>query len=157
MHCHSIFVVRGGKTLWDWQKNESTIQRRVLHKGKCTNGWKGNKLAEQEPMMMSWAIQPLHKWWTMLNKLMIWFKMTDCCHQNRQKLDMSCGSIYSIDHEGLRPSQNLCKVDAKTAYKWELACMETWWNICSNIMNKERLSCNGLSRVTKHGCTTVNL
>jgi len=44
------------------------MKKTVLHKGRCTSGWKGPKVAEHVTSMnTAWAIWPLHKWQTMLN------------------------------------------------------------------------------------------
>jgi hypothetical protein len=63
--------------------NASKIHRRILaqYEGRCTNGWKGSKLAEQaSSMKTTWAGQPPHEEHTILTKLMFWFRRMDYFH-----------------------------------------------------------------------------
>jgi len=54
------------------------MKKTVSHKGRCTKGWKGSKVAEQASLMKTaWAFWLLYEKQTMLNKLMLWLKRTD--------------------------------------------------------------------------------
>jgi hypothetical protein len=43
------------------------------------------------------------------------------------------------------------KKQLRDGHAWKCEC-----NFCRDIVNKERLSCSGLSQAMKLGCTTVN-
>jgi hypothetical protein len=88
----------------DSYKNVSTIWRKLLCKGRCTNGWKYSKVPEQALLMeTTWAIWP-----HFTNDSVEW--VDALVHEDRQitvtdianKLDISFWSSYSIIHEDLR-------------------------------------------------------
>jgi len=107
-------------------------------------------------MKTTWATLPLHELQTVLNMLMLWFKsrVTDIVN----KSDISCGSSYSSSartSDIMEFVQGGCQSSLQmntTGHAWKCAC-----NFCSDIMKEERLSCNELSQVMKHGCITMNL
>jgi len=75
------------------------------------------------------------------------------------KLDVICGSAYTIIHEDLLGYQKICA-------RWMPKQLTVSTNghirkcVCSfysDITKKERFFCNGLSQVMKHGCTIMNL
>jgi hypothetical protein len=72
MCCHSIFVVRGGKTLRDSQKNVSTTRRKLNYAKEGASMGGRDPSAEQVSLMQTaQAVQPLHKWQTTLNEVIL--------------------------------------------------------------------------------------
>jgi len=79
------------------------MEKAVLHKGRCTDGLKGSKMAEQASLMKTaWTIQPHHKWQKMLNQLMLWFRTMHVIVTDTAKLDISCRSAYFMIHKDFR-------------------------------------------------------
>jgi len=123
------------------------MEKIVLHK-RCTNGWKAYK----------W--QNKCNWWRPLGQSdhfingrhTEWISVT-----NIAKLNISCGSAYSIIHKDLRYHKICARwVPKQLTQDRKRVHVESAYNFCSNII-KERLSCNGLSQAMKHGYTTMNL
>jgi hypothetical protein len=74
------------------------------------------------------------------------------------KLDISCGSAYSVIYEDLSIIefvQGGCHISlwmSINGHAWKRAC-----NFCRDTMKKARLSFNGLLQAMQHRCTTMNL
>jgi desulfoferrodoxin (superoxide reductase-like protein) len=67
---YSYFVVIGGKTHQDSQKNVSTIWRKLYYAEECVPmSGKVLKWLKSSLMKTAQAVQPLHEQWTLLNKL----------------------------------------------------------------------------------------
>jgi hypothetical protein len=79
-----------------------------------------------------------------------WITVTDIAN----KLEISCGSAYSIIHEDKICGRWVPKQltdEHRQRHMFKCVC-----NFCSDTV-KERLSCNGLSQAMKYRYTTVNL
>jgi len=135
-------VVKGCKILQDSHKNVSTIWRKLLHKGRCINGWKGSKAAEQACWWR--PLRPSdHEWWTVFKKLMLWFKRI----HGLLLLMWPMSWISAVDlyiPSSTRASDTTCArwVPKQLTHEHKHAC-----NFCSN----------GLSQAIKPGCTIINL
>jgi hypothetical protein len=75
---------------------------------------------------------------------MLWLKRTWITVTGiAEKLDISCRCAYSIIHENLDSLQM-----STNRIVWKYA-----YSFCSDIMKKEKVSCNGLPQVMKYGST----
>jgi hypothetical protein len=138
MHCHSILWSEGVKpskihrTMLAQYKENCIMQRKVYQWVEIFQSGKPSSTDEDysSHLTISWVVDNVER----VNALLQEDRHITVTYTD--KFDVSCGSTYSIIHEDLRLSQNLCKVSAKVAYRWAQICMHrnahavfavTWW------------------------------
>lgn len=144
---------RWGKTLWDSQKNVSTIWRKLNYTKKDSDGWKRSKMVEQTSLMkiagahltISWTADNAEQVNALIygNRLVT---VTDIA----KKLDICCGSAYSTTYGNLRYHKTCARWTPKhLTISRDMSgntgmCVKHACDFCSDIM-KGRFLCSGLS------------
>jgi len=160
------FIEKCALILFLWSKGlkPSKIHRRmltqyretVLCKGMCTDRWKSSKVAEQAPINENCSSCPITSQKmdnTELVNVLVQDDRRITAINTANKLNLSCQSAYSIIQKDLRYHKIYARslLMSTNGYTWKCAC-----NLC-NVIVKEKLLCNGLLQVMKHGYTTTNL